>query len=351
MAKMQGRMAALVKARAEPGAELQTVPIPAIGPRDVLVRVAMASICGTDLHLYDWNAWAQGRIRPPLVFGHEFCGHIERIGAEVEGLHLGGFVSADMHLFCGHCFQCRSGQAHICQQVRILGVDGPGCFAEYVRVPASNVVPLPAGLPVEYGAILDPLGNAVHTVLAGEVAGRSVAVVGCGPIGLMAVAVARACGASPVFALEPHVFRRELAARLGADLVLDPGRGDAAAAVAAHTPSGGVDAALEMSGSASGIQLALSLARRGGRLSLLGLPDAPVTLDLARDVIFKALTIQGINGRRLFDTWHQTIGLLRSRRLGLEPLFTDRLPLAEFATAFARLERGSAAKVLLAPIR
>jgi threonine 3-dehydrogenase len=256
-----------------------------------------------------------------------------------------------MHLFCGHCFQCRSGQAHICQEVRILGVDGPGCFAEYVRVPAANVVPLPAEMAPEYGAILDPLGNAVHTVLAGEVAGRGVAVIGCGPIGLMAVAVARACGASPVLAVEPHPFRRELAARLGADLALDPGSGDTAAAVTAHTLGGGADAALEMSGSDAGIQLALRLVRRGGRVSLLGLPDAPVTLDLARDVIFKALTIQGINGRRLFDTWHQTIGLLRTRRLDLEPLFTDRLPLAEFQTAFERLERGSAAKVLLTPLR
>lgn len=300
---MQATMQALVKAAAAPGAALHTVPVPAIGPRDVLVRVDTASICGTDVHIYAWNAWALQRIRPPLIFGHEFCGYVERVGAEVEGVHLGAFVSADMHLFCGHCFQCRSGQAHICQNLKFLGVDGPGCFAEYVRVPASNVVPLPPELPPAYGAILDPLGNAVHTVLAGEVAGRSLAVIGCGPIGLMAIAVARACGAGPVFAVEPHLFRRELAARMGADLVLEPD-GDTAAAVAAHTLGGGVDAALEMSGSTAGIQTALQLVRRGGRVSLLGLPEAPVSLDLGAQVIFRGVTVQGIHGRRLFDTWH-----------------------------------------------
>jgi len=344
-------MNALVKPSAAPGAELRSVPVPEIGPRDVLVRVHTASICGTDLHIYDWDPWSQSRIKPPLVFGHEFCGHVEKIGGQVEGLQPGALVSADMHVFCGHCYQCRSGEAHICQSVQILGVDAPGCFAEYVRIPAANVVPLGEGIATDYGAILDPLGNAVHTVLAGPVAGRSVAVVGCGPIGLMAIAVARACGAGPIFASEINPYRRGLAEKMRADFVLDPTQGDMAAMVRAHTPGGGVDAALEFSGHPDGIRSAFHLARPGGRVSLLGIPSRPVEVDLTQDIIFKGLTVQGINGRRLFDTWHQMIGLLASQRLDLEPLFTDRLPLADFKMGFERLRQGKAAKVLLSPGR
>ncbi|MGH9520717.1 MAG: zinc-binding dehydrogenase, partial [Terriglobales bacterium] len=244
---------------------------------------------------------------------------------------------------------CRSGQAHICQSVQILGVDAPGCFAEFVRIPAANIVPLNAAIPTDYGAILDPLGNAVHTVLAGPVAGRSVAIVGCGPIGLMAVAVARACGAGPVIALEINEYRRELARTLRADAVLDPGQDDVAAYVRAHTQGGGVDAALEFSGHPDGIRSAFQITRPGGRVSLLGIPSRPVEVDLTSDIIFKGLEVQGINGRRLFDTWHQMIGLLANRRLALEPLFTDRLRLSEFEDGFARLRQGRAAKVLLTP--
>lgn len=346
---MSNSMRALVKASPGAGAELKTLPVPEIGAHDVLVRVHTASICGTDLHIYQWDPWAAGRIHPPLTFGHEFCGHIERVGGEVEGLKAGQYVSADMHVFDGRCFQCRSGQAHICQHVKILGVDAPGCFAEFVKIPAANIVPLRETISTDYGAILDPLGNAVHTVLAGEVAGRSIAIVGCGPIGLMAIAVARAAGAGPVFALEVNPFRRELARKMQADFVLDPGSEDPLAALAGHVQAEGVDAALEFSGHPDGIRTAFQLTRAGGRVSLLGITTAPVTLDLNHDIIFKGLTVQGINGRRLFDTWHQMIGLLDLKRLPLEPLFTDRLPLSQFAAAFERLRQGKAAKILLDP--
>lgn len=349
MPTLTATMRALVKPSAAPGAELQSLPVPVPGPRDVLVRVHTASICGTDLHIYGWDAWSQSRIHPPLAFGHEFCGHIEQLGAEVEGLRVGQYVSADMHVFCGHCFQCRSGQAHICQFVKILGVDAPGCFAEFVKIPAANIVPLDAAISTDYGAILDPLGNAVHTVLAGPVAGRSVAIVGCGPIGLMAIAVARACGAGPVFALEINEFRRGLARELQADFVLDPSREDAAALIRAHTQGGGADAVLEFSGHPDGIRSAFHIARPGGRVSLLGIPSLPVEVDLTRDIIFKGLEVQGINGRRLFDTWHQMIGLLSQGRLRLEPLFTDRMPLGDFAAGMERLRQGRAAKILLTP--
>jgi threonine 3-dehydrogenase len=342
-------MIALVKATAAPGAEIQRVPVPEIGPRDVLVRVHTASICGTDLHIYGWDAWSQSRIHPPLVFGHEFCGHVERVGGGVEGLKQGAYVSADMHVFCGHCFQCRSGEAHICQFVKILGVDAPGCFAEFVKIPAANIVPLEQAISTDYGAILDPLGNAVQTVLAGPVAGRSVAIVGCGPIGLMAVAVARASGAGPVFAIEINEYRRGLARELGADYVLDPGKDDVTEIVRGHSQGGGADAALEFSGHPDGIHSAFQIVRPGGRVSLLGIPSKPVAMDLTKDIIFKGLTVQGINGRRLFDTWYQMIGLLSQKRLALEPLFTDRLRLSDFKTGMDRLREGRAAKVLLTP--
>lgn len=345
MASMQ----ALVKPAPAPGAELQSVRVPDLAAHDVLVRVRIASICGTDLHIYEWDEWSQRRLRPPLTFGHEFCGVVEKVGAEVEAVKAGDYVSAEMHVPCGHCLQCRTGQAHICANVRILGVDADGCFAEFVRVPAANIVKLDGAIAPEYGAILDPLGNAVHTVLAGEIAARSVAVVGCGPIGLMAIAVCQACGAGPIFALEPNPRRRAMAQALRADHVLDSRQAGAVEEIAAANAGGGVDVALEFSGHADGVRTALRVARAGGRVSLLGIPAHAVELDLANELILKGLVVQGIHGRRMFETWHQMLSLLRQRKLELDPLFTDRLPLAEFAGAMARLQRGDAAKILLFP--
>ncbi len=346
---MSKTMRAVVKPASAPGAELREVPRPEPGPGEVLVRVETASICGTDLHIFGWDRWAQSRIRPPLVFGHEFCGRIERLGAGVTGLNEGDFVSAEMHIPCGRCFQCRTGEAHICPDVRILGVDGPGCFAEYVVIPAANIWQIADGIAPECAAILDPLGNAVHTVMAGAVSGRSVAIVGCGPIGLMAVAICRASGASPIFAIEPHPERRRLAQALGADAGFDAGQEAAEAEILARTPGRGVDVGLEFSGNPDGIRSLLRLTRRGGRVRLLGIPGRPLELDLARDVIFKGLTLQGINGRRMFETWYEMELLLLSGRLHLEPLFTDRLPMEQFELGLERLRQGVAAKVLLYP--
>jgi threonine 3-dehydrogenase len=344
---MSATMHALVKSAPGPGAELRQVPRPQPGPREALVRVELASICGTDLHIYNWDAWAQSRIRPPLIFGHEFCGRVEAVGAETSFLRPGDRVSGEMHVACGQCMQCRTGDAHVCPSVRILGVDAAGCFAEYVTVPESNLWQLAASVPAEYAAILDPLGNAVHTVMAGEVTGRSVAIIGCGPIGLMAINVARAAGAGAIFALEPHPGRRARAQIMGADHVFAAADAPTEAAILALTPGRGVDVALEFSGSVSGIHSALRLARPGGRVSLLGLPSRPVEIDLSPLVIFKGLTIQGINGRRMYDTWYQMEQLLG--RLNLAPLITHRLPLSEFAAAMKLLQDGDAAKILLEP--
>ena len=217
-------MLAVVKANPAPGAEVRDVKVPEVGLTDVLVRVKVASICGTDLHIYDWDSWAQRRIHPPLVPGHEFCGEVAAVGSEVTTVKEGDFVSAEMHVNCGKCLQCRIGEAHICQNVSIIGVDTDGAFAEYVRIPESNIWKLDPAIPQEYASILDPLGNAVHTVLAGEIAAKTVAITGCGPIGLFAIAVARAVGATTVFAIEVNEHRRRIAKQMKADYVLDPTR-------------------------------------------------------------------------------------------------------------------------------
>jgi threonine 3-dehydrogenase len=342
-------MNALRKARPERGAQLENVSIPTIGPKEVLVRVRAASICGTDLHIYSWDPWSASRIKPPVTFGHEFCGTVERVGEEVTRVAPGDFVTAEMHLNCGHCHQCLVGQLHLCQNLKIIGIDEDGCFAEFVRIPASNIWKVDPAIPEHYAAILDPLGNAVHTVLAGEITGQTVAVTGCGPIGLMAIAVAKACGSSTVFATEVNAHRRALALRMGADEVLDPASTDVVAHVRAATGGAGADVALEMSGHPTAIQQALQMLRAGGRASLLGIPAQPVVLDLVNLVIFKGATVQGIFGRRMFQTWLQMTELLKSGRLNLEPLFGERLALDRFADAFSMLQGGLAEKILFYP--
>src|SRR6266568_4610771 len=313
-------MKALRKVRPERGAQLESVPVPSIGPNEVLVRVRAASICGTDLHIYGWDRWSQSRIKPPLTFGHEFCGVVERVGEEVSAVAPGEFVSAEMHVNCGHCHQCRVGEAHICQNLRIIGIDQDGCFAEFVRIPATNIWKIDPAIPEHYAAILDPLGNAVHAVLAGPVAGQTVLVTGCGPIGLM-----------------------------GADVVLNPAEGDAVARIKKDTAGTGVDVLLEMSGNQGAIAQGFRALRAGGRASLLGIPSNPVSLDLVGDVIFKGATVRGIYGRRMFETWVQMTSLLKAGRLNLDPLFGERTSLEKFDEAFSLLQGGHAGKVLFYP--
>ena len=342
-------MKALRKMQAGRGLSMETAPVPAIGAADVLVRVKTASICGTDLHIYGWDRWSQGRIKPPLTLGHEFCGVVESVGEDVAAVKAGDFVSAEMHVNCGHCRQCRLGEAHICQNLRIIGIDQDGAFAEFVKIPASNIWKLDAAIPEHYGAILDPLGNAVHTVLAGPIAGQTVLVTGCGPIGLMSIAVAKACGSSTVFATETNENRRAMAKKMGADVVLNPAAEDAVGKILAETNGTGVDALLEMSGNPTAIQQGFKALRAGGRASLLGIPTENVPLDLVNDVIFKGATVQGIYGRRMYGTWVQMTALLKAGRLNLEPLFGEREPLEKFENAFAKLQGGLAGKILLFP--
>jgi threonine 3-dehydrogenase len=346
---MATTMKALRKMQAAKGLQMDTVAVPATGPTDVLVRVKTASICGTDLHIYGWDRWSQGRIKPPLTLGHEFCGVVERVGDEVRAVKPGDFVSAEMHVNCGHCHQCRLGQAHICKNLRIIGIDQDGAFAEFVKIPASNIWKLDPAIPEHYGAILDPLGNAVHTVLAGPIAGQTVLVTGCGPIGLMSIAVAKACGSSTVFATETNEQRRAMAKKMGADMVLNPTKEDAVGKILAETSGTGVDALLEMSGNPTAIQQGFKALRAGGRASLLGIPTETVPLDLVNDVIFKGATVQGIYGRRMYETWVQMTSLLKAGRLNLEPLFGERTSLDKFENAFSLLQGGLAGKILMYP--
>jgi threonine 3-dehydrogenase len=346
---MPATMKALRKTQAGKGLHVEKMQVPSIGPTDVLVRVTASSICGTDLHIYGWDRWSQGRIKPPVTLGHEFCGVVEQVGEEVTAVKPGDRVSAEMHLNCGHCHQCRLGQAHICQNLRIIGIDIDGAFAEFVKIPATNIWKLDPAIPEHYAAILDPLGNAVHTVLAGAIAGQTVLVTGCGPIGLMSIAVAKACGSSTVFATETNQHRRELAQEMGAHYVLNPANEDPVRKILEATGGTGVDVLLEMSGNSAAIQQGFRALRAGGRASLLGIPTENVPLDLVQDVIFKGATVQGIYGRRMYETWVQMTALLKAGRVNLEPLFGERIELDNFETAFAKLQNGMAGKILMYP--
>jgi len=346
---MPATMQAVVKAKAAPGIELREVPVPAPGPGEVLVRVETASVCGTDLHIYNWDPWAKGRIHPPLIPGHEFSGAVAGVGRGVTTVREGDPVSAEMHVACGKCLQCRTGLAHVCQHVRILGVDADGAFASYAIIPESNIWKLSPSIPHDYATLLDPLGNAVHTVLAGPIAATSVAVTGCGAIGLFSIAVAKACGAARIYAIEINAHRRQVAAEMGADLVLDPTTDHAEQRILEATGGTGVDVLLEMSGNPEAMRLGFALLRTGGRASLLGIPSRPFELDFAHDIIFKGAIVQGINGRKMFETWFQMEALLATGKLNLEPVITHRLKLRQFKKAMELLQSGEAIKVVMRP--
>lgn len=343
-------MRALVKSRAGPGMELRDVPMPAYGPSEVLIRVHTAGVCGTDLHIWEWDAWASGRLKPPVVVGHEFAGEIAALGPEAatEGLlTVGDLVTAEGHIICGHCLQCRTGHGHLCVRTRIIGVDRDGAFADYIAMPASNVMKLD-GIPLEVGAIMDPVGNAVHTVLeGGDVAGSTVFILGCGPIGCFACGVARAAGASLVVASDLNDVRLELARGMGAQVTLNPGRDDVVARIRDLTGGDGVDLVCEMSGHPAGHAQAFAAARVGGRVNLLGTPSRKTEVDFARDIIFKGLTLYGVTGRKMYTTWHQMIRFLRDGQLDPRPVVTHRFPLEGIAAAIGVIEEGQAGKVIL----
>lgn len=344
------KMKAIAKTKPAPGAEIIEIEIPTPGPDEVLVKVLATSICGTDLHIFEWNEWAQNRIKNlPKVMGHELCGEIIEIGKNVENLKKGTIISAETHIACGHCYLCQTGNAHICVNGSILGVDINGVFAEYAVVPANNAWVLDKRIPKDHASVMEPLGNAVHTVLAGDIAGNSVLITGCGPIGLMSIAVSRICGATQIIATEINAYRIELAKKVGADLVLNPKEEKIVPRVLGETRNLGVDAVLEMSGNPTAIRDAFEALRPGGRYSILGIPDKPMEIDLGKHIVFKYATVQGINGRLMFSTWHQTARFLSSGRLDLAPIITHRFSLDEYEKGMELMASGNCGKILLYP--
>lgn len=342
-----GMMWAMEKSAPEPGLKRVTAPIPKVGPKDVRIRVTAFAICGTDLHIFEWDRWAESRIKPPLIPGHEFTGVVESVGAEVSLVQPGDRVTAETHIYCGLCYSCRRGLAHLCNNVQILGVDRQGAFADFVVIPEQNVWKLNPKISDELAAVHDPLGNAVHTALAGPVAGLRFAVFGCGPIGCFAVGVLKASGAAWVAAVDKNPIRLELAERMGADLLLNVERDSVAQAIRDATDGNGVDGMLEMSGSASAFRDGFEALANGGRVSLLGIPSKPLEIDVAKEIIFRGATVQGINGRWIFDTWYRMEALLLSGKLDIRPVITHTLGWDDFEKAVELQRSGKAGKIVL----
>jgi len=347
---MADKMKAVVKVKPEEnGTELMMVDVPRPGPNDVLIKVKVASICGTDVHIFNWDAWAAGRIKPPLIYGHEFAGEVVEVGSNVDYAKIGDYVSGECHIACGHCMQCQTGLAHVCQNTKIFGVDVPGVFAEYACIPATNAWHNDPDAPPEICSIQDPLGNAIHSIFTTDVVGKDVAVLGVGPIGAMCVSICKHVGAANVFAVgRKNEYRIELAKKVGADYTYKAAD-DVLGDVMEKTGGKGVDVVLEMSGNAKAIGPGLDLLRTGGELILLGVYADPVTLDFSKRVVFKYATIKGINGRRMYDDWHRMRGLLKNPgiRKDLDTIITHRFKFDEFQMAMKTMRSGDSGKVVL----
>jgi threonine 3-dehydrogenase len=350
---MESTMWALRKERAAAGLELVEVPVPEPRDDEVLVRVEAASVCGTDLHIFRWDAWAQHRIHPPLTLGHEFCGTIVEAGRGVRHAAVGDYVSAESHVTCGDCYHCRTGRAHMCERTKILGVDRDGAFAEFVAIPESVLWQNDrAKLPPEIATLQEPFGNAVFALAHADVAGKTVAILGCGPVGLFSVAIARASGAGRVLASDEKAFRLALAERMGVDAALDvTAADDAAEWFVAQNEGEHPDVVFEMSGAPEAIADSFRIVRNGGRVILFGIPARPVELDVAEALIFKNLDVSAVSGRQVWDTWYRTRWLLEHGIVDLRPLITAELPLDDFDRAFELLGSGDACKVVLRPRR
>jgi threonine 3-dehydrogenase len=335
---------ALVKAKSGPGFELKDVPQPRIRDDEVLIRVRRAGVCGTDVHIYEWDAWAQGRVKPPIVVGHEFAGEVAQVGKLVTDVREGDRVTAEGHIVDGRCLLCRTGNAHVCPYTRIIGVDRDGCFAEYIAMPATNVWHLDDNVSFDIGGIHDPMGNAFHTALTADIPGATVLVTGCGPIGIFAVGICKAAGASRIIATDVNDTRLALAKQMGAHDGVRPEQ--AADVVRRHTDKLGVDVVLEMSGVPSAIHQAFELVRVGGRVQMLGIPAKPMEVNFATEVIFKGITIYGVVGRRMYDTWHQMTRFLRSGQFDPTPVITHRFPLEQYDEAMRAIKSGETGKVI-----
>ena len=338
-------MRALVKSKAEPGIWLEDVEPPSVGPNDVLVRVQKTSICGTDLHIVDWDEWAATTIPTPMTIGHEYMGVVEAVGSEVERIDIGQRVSGEGHVVCGRCRNCQAGRRHLCINTIGVGVNRPGAFAELVAIPGRNIQPLPDDISDDIGSILDPLGNAVHTTLHFDLVGEDVLITGSGPIGMMAVAIARHVGARFIVVTDINDYRLELAETMGADRELNVTRDSLTDTMYELGMREGFDVGLEMSGSPAALHDMITHMNNGGDIALLGIPPKQAPIDW-NDIVFKGLTLQGIYGRRMFETWYKMLTMLQTG-LDVTPVITHHLPASEFEAAFDIMRSGQCGKVIL----
>jgi threonine 3-dehydrogenase len=338
-------MRALVKERAGPGMTLTEIADPVPGPNDVLIRVAKTAICGTDMHIYNWDDWAASTIPVPMAVGHEFVGRVEAVGSEVAGIGRGDRVSGEGHITCGHCRNCRAGRRHLCRNTVGVGVNRQGCFADYLCIPASNVFKLPDSISDDVASILDPLGNAVHTALSYDLVGEDVLITGAGPIGIMATAVARFVGARHIVVTDVNDYRLGLAETLGATRVVNPSRTSLAQVQADLGMTEGFDVGLEMSGNPAALRDLLANMAHGGRVALLGIPPDNTAIDWTQ-VIFRGLVIKGIYGREMFETWYKMSSMLQSG-LNIKPIITHHFPVDRYQEGFDLMNSGRSGKVIL----
>ncbi|RFB78981.1 L-threonine 3-dehydrogenase [Methylovirgula sp. 4M-Z18] len=338
-------MKSLVKARSEKGLWLQDTPKPEIGANDVLIRIKKTAICGTDLHIFNWDAWAQKTIPVPMVVGHEYVGTIEAIGSDVRGVKIGQRVSGEGHIVCGHCRNCRAGRAHLCRNTLGVGVNRPGAFGEFLSLPASNIYPIPDDIPDEIASILDPLGNAVHTALSFDLIGEDVLITGAGPIGLMAVAVCRHVGARNIVITDLNDYRLSLAQKMGATRAVRADQHTLREVMDSVGMTEGFDVGLEMSGSPVALRNMIGAMNNGGKVALLGILSKEAAIDW-NEVIFKGLILKGIYGREMYETWYKMIAMLQGG-LDVTPVITHRIGFSQFETGFDALNSGTACKVVM----
>jgi threonine 3-dehydrogenase len=339
---------AILKPTAAPGFVIGDVPMPVPEAGQVLLRVAATSVCGSDVHLYDWNPWAAARVHPPRVVGHEVCGEVVAWGDGVEGPPIGTRVAVESHIVCGHCDECRRGDFHVCENTRILGVDVDGAFATHLAVPVANVWPVGEAVAPDIAAAMEPFGNAVHACSYGDLEGRTVVVFGCGPIGCAAIAVAKVRGASRVIGVDRNAYRLGLAERMGASAVIQA-TDEPVDATVRRAAGNAIDCVLEMSGSSVAVASATRLVRPGGWISLLGIGDGPDEVDLSTDVVMKGLSLYGIAGRRIPETWEQVTAYVRNGVIDVGTLITHRFALRDIAGAIELMKSGQCGKVTLTP--
>jgi threonine 3-dehydrogenase len=338
-------MKALIKMTAGPGLAIGELPEPVPGPNDILIKIVKTAICGTDMHIYHWDAWAQKTLRLPMAIGHEYCGRIVQMGSEVRGFEIGDRVSGEGHITCGHCRNCRAGRRHLCRNTVGVGVNRQGCFAEYLVIPASNAFKLPDVISDDMASILDPFGNATHTALAFSMVGEDVLITGAGPIGIMAVAIARFVGARHVVITDVNDYRLQLAAKMGASRTVNVTRDSLDQVMKDLGMQEGFDVGLEMSGNPQALRELLRTMHHGGSVAMLGIPPGDTAIDWDQ-VIFKGLTLKGIYGREMFETWYKMSSMLQSG-LNIGPVITHHFPLRDYLQGFETMASGRSGKIIL----